>query len=100
EADAINRVGMAVLQVHDLFPRADLEDLELALDGGLAAGDGEELAVEREGDGDDGIGEAGDALAKLAGEDVPDGDLLKAAGDEPFAVGRVSHGIDERHVGG
>ncbi len=43
------------------FQVADFEDLDFAFHGRLAAGDGKELAVERKGDGDDGISEAGDA---------------------------------------
>src|SRR5207253_1833329 len=89
----------AVLDVHDLFPGFDFEYLDFALDSGLAAGRREQLAVLRKGDGDDAVGEARDALLQFAAGGVPDGDLLEAPRDEPVAVRRIRHGVDQGQVG-
>src|SRR5947209_18860237 len=99
EGDAIDGVAVAVLDVGDLLPGADLEDLDLALDRRLAAGDAHQLAVEREGDGDNLVRETPDLVPLLTRVRVPDRDFLEAPGGEVLAVGRIRHRIDERQVG-
>ena len=59
EADAEHRVAVAVLDVGDELAAGHVEDLDLAVLGRGAAAGGQQLAVGREGQGDDAVGEAG-----------------------------------------
>ena len=75
--------ALVTLELGDLAAAFDLEDLDLL----VAAADGEEPAVGREGQGvGPGLGQGADLLAGLG---VPEADgVVAAAGGEQLAVGR------------
>src|SRR5262249_5614969 len=86
EGDAVDRVAVGVGDLgHDLAG-IDVDELDLAVLGGRAAAGGQELAVGREGQGGDAVGETGDPADEVAGGGVPQEDFAEAAGGERRAV--------------
>jgi len=87
-------------QVGHALELGQLVDLDLALERGGAAAGGEQLAIGRDGQAGDAVGEAIDLADDLARFTVPDGDLLEAAADDELAIGAEGDRLDEAAVGG